>query len=598
MLPWIVLLAPLVSAALIVLFTKPARALSSYISVAAVAVSFVGSILLFAGPDFTVQFNWLDFERLKVPIGLTIDALSKTMLLVVTGIGLLIHIYSLGYMHGDAGTSRYFAGLSIFMFSMLGIVLANNFVMMFIFWELVGMSSYLLIGHWYEKPSAVEAAKKAVFVNRIGDFGFMIGILMLWGLTGTVVFTELAPAIAPLKSDPMFAGFLTAAVLFIFCGPMGKSAQMPLHVWLPDAMEGPTPVSALIHAATMVAAGVYLLVRVTFLVAAAPTAQYVIACVGMTTALFAALCATQQNDIKRILAYSTLSQLGYMIGAVGFGASGAAMFHLFTHASFKALLFLGAGSVITAMHHEQDIWKMGGLMKRVPVTFITFLIGMLALSGVPFLSGSFSKDQILLAGANYNTTLFIMGLLAAGLTAFYMTRLVVVVFLNKPMSEKVSHAGESPLVMTVPLMILAFNALFFGWPLFAHFFNLDLNPVVPKTTLHVEFLAIAALVLGMGNAFYIYRNRSRDPIHVGLFAHKFYFDELYAGLIKVTQGALARLASFIDRYIIDGLIVKGASGLTFSAGFALRFFQVGNAQAYAIFFGLGVLVLVYFVLRP
>ncbi len=598
MLPWIVLLAPLVSAALIVLFTKPAKALSSYLSVAAVAVSFVCSVILFAGPDFTVQFNWLEFDRLKVPIGLTIDALSKTMLLVVTGIGLLIHIYSLGYMHGEPGLSRYFAGLSIFMFSMLGIVLANNFVMMFIFWELVGMSSYLLIGHWYEKPSAVEAAKKAVFVNRIGDFGFMIGILMLWGLTGTVVFADLVPAIAPLKSDPMFAGFLTAAVLFIFCGPMGKSAQMPLHVWLPDAMEGPTPVSALIHAATMVAAGVYLLVRVSFLVAAAPAAQYVIACIGMTTALFAALCATQQNDIKRILAYSTLSQLGYMIGAIGFGASGAGMFHLFTHASFKALLFLGAGSVITAMHHEQDIWKMGGLMKRVPVTFITFVIGMLALSGFPFLSGSFSKDEILHAAANYNTTLFWMGWAAAVLTAFYMTRLVVVVFLNKPMSEKVSHAGESPLVMTVPLMILSFNAVFAGYAWFANFFSLDLNHVPHKSTLPVELLAVAAVTLGIGNAFYIYRNRTRDPIQIGLFAHKFYFDELYAGLIKVTQEALSRLAAIIDRYIIDGLIVKGASALTFSTGFALRFFQVGNAQAYAIFFGLGVLVLVYFVLRP
>ncbi len=321
MLPWIVLFAPLVSAAVIVLFTRPAKALSSYISVAAVAVSFVGSVMLFAGPDFAAeQFTWLEFQGLKIPIGVTIDALSKTMLLVVTGIGLLIHIYSLGYMRGEAGISRYFAGLSIFMFSMLGIVLANNFIMMFIFWELVGMSSYVLIGHWFEKPAAAEAAKKAVFLNRIGDFGFMIGILMLWGATGTVVFTDLVPAVAKL---PATGGFLTVAVLLIFCGPMGKSAQMPLHVWLPDAMEGPTPVSALIHAATMVAAGVYLLVRVSFLVAAAPTAQFVIAVIGMTTALFAALCATQQNDIKRILAYSTLSQLGYMIGAIGFGAPAA-----------------------------------------------------------------------------------------------------------------------------------------------------------------------------------------------------------------------------------------------------------------------------------
>ncbi len=597
MLPWIVLLTPLVAAVVIILLTQPAKALSSYLSVGACAVSFVGSVILFANPDFTTQFNWLEFQGLKIPIGVTIDALSKTMLLVVTGIGLLVHIYSLGYMRGEPGISRYFAGLSIFMFSMLGIVMANNFVMMFIFWELVGMSSYVLIGHWYEKPSAVEAAKKAVFFNRIGDFGFMIGILMFWGATGTVVFADLGPAVAKMKSDPATAGFLTAAVLLIFCGPMGKSAQMPLHAWLPDAMEGPTPVSAFMHAATMVAAGVYLLVRVTFLVAASGKAQFVIACVGMATALFAALCATQQNDIKKILAYSTLSQLGYMIGAVGFGASEAGMFHLFTHASFKALLFLGAGSVITAMHHEQDIWQMGGLMKRVPITFVCFLFGALALSGVPPFAGYFSKDEILLAGANYNTILFSMGLIAAGLTAFYMTRLVVVVFLNRPMSEKVSHAGESPLVMTVPLMILSFNALCFGWPFVAHLFKLDLHPVVAKTTLDVHLLAIAVVLLGIGNAGWIYWNRSKDPLHIGLLVHKFYFDELYALLVRITQDALAKLSSLIDRFLIDGLMVKGASALTFSAGFALRFFQVGNAQAYAIFFGLGVLALVYFILR-
>jgi NADH-quinone oxidoreductase subunit L len=595
MLPWIVLFAPLVSAVVIVLFTRPAKALSSYISIAAVAVSFVCSVILFFGPDLTVQFIWLDFPRLQIPIGLTVDTLSKTMLLVVTGIGTLIHVYSLGYMRGEPGVSRYFAGLSIFMFSMLGIVLANNFVMMFIFWELVGMSSYVLIGHWYEKPSAAEAAKKAVFLNRIGDFGFMIGILMLWGATGTVMFTDLVPAVAKLKSDPTTELFLLATVLLIFCGPMGKSAQMPLHVWLPDAMEGPTPVSALIHAATMVAAGVYLLVRITFLVAASPKAQFVIAVVGMSTALFAALCATQQNDIKRILAYSTLSQLGYMIGAVGFGASEAGMFHLFTHAQFKALLFLGAGSVITAMHHEQDIWKMGGLMKRVPITFVTFVIGALALSGCPFLSGSYSKDEILAAGANYNTVLFLMGWVAAILTAFYMTRLVMVVFINRPLSEKVSHAGESPLVMIVPLMILAFNAVVAGYPFVAHFFNLNLHPVHENAT--VEVLAPSAFLLGVLNAWWIYRNRTRDPIHIGLFAHKFYFDELYLFLVRVTQDALAKLSNLIDRYFIDGLLVKGSSALTFGAGFVLRFFQVGNAQAYAIFFGLGVLALVYFILR-
>jgi NADH-quinone oxidoreductase subunit L len=411
------------------------------------------------------------------------------------------------------------------------------------------------------------------------------------------MFTDLVPAVAKLKSDPTTELFLLATVLLIFCGPMGKSAQMPLHVWLPDAMEGPTPVSALIHAATMVAAGVYLLVRVAFLVAASPKAQFVIAIVGMSTALFAALCATQQNDIKRILAYSTLSQLGYMIGAVGFGAPEAGMFHLFTHAQFKALLFLGAGSVITAMHHEQDIWKMGGLMKRVPITFVTFVIGALALSGFPGLAGSFSKDEILVAGSNYKIVLFWMGLFAAFLTAFYMTRLVMVAFINRPMSEKVSHAGESPLVMTVPLIVLSFNAIFFGYPFFAHFFDLNLHPVVEKSTLPVHMLAISAVVFGIGWGCFFYWNRSHDPIRIALLQHKFYFDELYLFLVRVTQDALAKLSNLIDRYIIDGLLVKGSSALTFGTGFVLRFFQVGNAQAYAIFFGLGVLALVYFILR-
>src|SRR6202030_4126636 len=315
-LPWLLLLAPLVSAAVITVLTQKFRGLSSFISIAAVLFSFVCSWLVFIRPNvFVPEQTWLDFPGVfHVPLGLTLDALSKTMLLVVTFVGSLIHIYSLGYMRDDEGKSRYFAALSLFIFAMLGIVLANNFVMLFIFWELVGFTSYVLIGHWFERDTAAEAAKKAFLTNRVGDFGFMLGILMVWMATGSVIFAEIAPRLSTLASHP---GFLTIAALLIFCGAVGKSAQFPLHVWLPDAMEGPTPISALIHAATMVAAGVYMLVRVGFIIQASPSALLVIAWIGTISALLAALIATQQNDLKRILAYSTISQLGYMMIAVG-----------------------------------------------------------------------------------------------------------------------------------------------------------------------------------------------------------------------------------------------------------------------------------------
>jgi formate hydrogenlyase subunit 3/multisubunit Na+/H+ antiporter MnhD subunit len=353
-LPWFILLLPLLAAAVIALVTKPWPGLSAFISVAAALAGFAMSCLVFATPHLeTFQITWLDLKPvLYVPIGFVLDELSRTMLLVVTGVGAVIHVYSLGYMRDDSSKSRYFASLSFFMFSMLGIVVANNFVMMFIFWELVGVSSYLLIGHWFEKASAAEAAKKAFLTNRIGDFGFMLGILMAWVATGSVVFSEMNQQLGRLTTYP---DYLTIAALLIFCGAVGKSAQFPLHVWLPDAMEGPTPISALIHAATMVAAGVYMLVRIGFLIDASPEALSVIAWIGTITAVLAALIATQQNDIKRILAYSTLSQLGYMIMAIGLASGQAAMFHLFTHAFFKALLFLGAGSIIVMLHHE-DGW--------------------------------------------------------------------------------------------------------------------------------------------------------------------------------------------------------------------------------------------------
>jgi NADH-quinone oxidoreductase subunit L len=474
---------------------------------------------------------------------------------------------------------------------MLGIVLSNNFVMLFIFWELVGFTSYVLIGHWFERDAATEAGKKAFITTRIGDFGFMIGILMVWRATGSIVFDDIAPKMSMLTGNP---GYLTVAALLIFCGAVGKSAQFPLHVWLPDAMEGPTPVSALIHAATMVAAGVYMLVRVAFIIQASPDALVVIAWIGTITALMAALIATQQNDIKRILAYSTLSQLGYMVMAVGLASNEAAMFHLFTHAFFKALLFLGAGSVIVALHHEQNIWKMGGLAKNLVVTFLTFTAGALALIGCPPFSGFFSKDAILALAYEHNMSIFVCALITAFLTAFYVLRLLVVVFFGKPRSNIARASGESPFVMTGPLILLAFLALIGGASFFAR--NFLVVPHETEVAHIVPVLALSAMIIGAGAAIALYRNRTSDPLHVDLLRRKFYIDELYDWLIDHTQGLLARIAAFFDRWIIDAGVVRGSSETTWGFGALLRLVQVGNLQAYAFLFGLGLVILIYFTL--
>src|SRR5437762_2424887 len=592
-LPWILLLAPLASAVVITLFTQRFRGLSSFISVAAVVVSLVCSWLVFLQPNLVApERTWIDIPGVfHVSLALTLDPLSKMMLLVVTFVGALIHIYSLGYMRDDPGKSRYFAGLSLFMFSMLGIVLANNFVMMFIFWELVGLCSYLLIGHWFERDSAADAAKKAFITNRIGDFGFMLGILMVWGATGSVVFDDIIPQLWRVTSNPTF---LTICVLLIFCGAVGKSAQFPLHVWLPDAMEGPTPISALIHAATMVAAGVYMLVRVGFLVQASSDALGVIAWIGTITAVMAALIATQQDDIKRILAYSTLSQLGYMIMAVGLASGEAAMFHLFTHAFFKALLFLGAGSVLVALHHEQDIWKMGGQGRNLFLTFITFGVGMLALIGCPPFAGFFSKDAILSLAYNRNPTIFALALLTAFLTAFYMMRLFVVVFFGKPRSSVARTSREAPTSMLIPLVVLAVLALIGGFNFFArHFLTV---PHEPDAAQFVPGLALVAMLLGATGALFLYRGRESNPFSFTVLRKKFYFDEFYEALINTTKELPARISAFIDRWVIDATAVRGTSGATWSLGALLRLMQVGNLQAYAFIFGLGIVWIIYFAL--
>ncbi len=593
LLPWYVLLLPLISAGAITLFTRRAKNLSALISVTAVLASFVCSCLIFAEPGISSRsLNWINLHAVfSVPIGFTLDPLSRTMLLIVTGVGSLIHIYSLGYMRDDHGESRYFAALSLFMFAMLGIVLANNFVMMFIFWELVGFTSYVLIGHWFDRDAAAEAAKKAFLTNRIGDFGFILGILMIWVATGSIVFDDIVPQLSKITSNP---GYLTATALLIFCGAVGKSAQFPLHVWLPDAMEGPTPVSALIHAATMVAAGVYMLVRVAFIIQASVTALTVVAWIGTITAVMAALIATQQDDIKRILAYSTLSQLGYMIMAVGLASNEAAMFHLFTHAFFKALLFLAAGSVIMMLHHEQNIWKMGGLTKNLPLTFITFAIGALALIGCPPFSGFFSKDAILALAYQQNFVLFLLGLFTAFLTAFYVLRLLVIVFFGKTRSDEARKSMEAPSVMTAPLIILAILSIVGGLPFFAQKFL-----VIPREkefTVVVPALAVIVMILGAACAIFLYRRRDRDPLDLTILRNRFYIDEFYQWLIGATQELLARLCAFIDRWIIDAGGVGGASGGTWGVGALLRLFQIGNLQAYSFLFGLGVVALIYFTL--
>jgi NADH-quinone oxidoreductase subunit L len=590
-LPWIILLTPLASAVVIVLFTLRWKTVSGFISIAAVLVSFTCSCLIFTQSGLTAaEFTWIDIgSAFKVPLGFTLDQVSKTMLLVVSGVGATIHIYSLGYMRNDEGKSRYFAALSLFMFAMLGIVLANNFVMLFIFWELVGFTSYVLIGHWFLRDAAADAGNKAFITTRIGDFGFMIGILMVWMATGSVVFTEITPRMPALVSHPTF---VTIAALLIFCGAVGKSAQFPLHVWLPDAMEGPTPISALIHAATMVAAGVYMLVRVAFVIQASQSALLVVAWIGTITAAMAALIATQQNDIKRILAYSTLSQLGYMIMAVGLASNDAAMFHLFTHAFFKALLFLGAGSIIVMLHHEQNIWKMGGLSRKLPITFITFAIGALALIGCPPFSGFFSKDAILALAYERNTPIFIVGLFTAFLTAFYVVRLLVIVFFGDMRSEVARQSRESPLVMTGPLIVLAILAALGGFGFFAR--NFLALPIEKETGLLVPVLAFGALIAGSGLAIGIYRNRANEPIEIEVLRHKFYFDEFYSWLINWTQELLAHISAFFDRWIIDTGVVDGSSRGTWGVGALLRLIQVGNLQAYAFLFGLGVVSVIYF----
>lgn len=603
---WIIPVLPFLAFACIGLILHRWPKFSAAVSILAVGASFILSVLVAAkvfagdpGQVYEMSARWLSMPGLKVDMGILIDPLTAVMLIVVTTVALLVQIYSLGYMDNDPGFASYFAYQSVFAGSMLGLVVASNFGQIFVFWELVGMCSYLLIGFWFGKPSARDAAIKAFVTNRVGDFGFLLGILFLSIVFGTLNYGELSARIADYNN---MAVLLPISILLFF-GPMGKSAQFPLHVWLPDAMEGPTPVSALIHAATMVAAGVYLIARAFFIFSQVPQAMLFIAVIGGFTALFAASIALVQNDIKRILAYSTLSQLGYMVMAMGIGAMTAGMFHLMTHAFFKSLLFLAAGSVIHALHEEQDIWKMGQLSKKMPVTTWTFVIGALALAGIPPLSGFWSKDEILLgAYAGGYTGLYILGSLVAFMTAFYMFRLIFTAFFGS--NTNGHHAHESSAVMTVPLVILALLSIVAGLVgspfmnnIFGHFIT---SPGMAHHEANASIMVISSLIAlsGIALAWLIYQKkiisaeslRQRFTGIYNVLYHKFYIDEFYNWLIAVFVDGGARLLEWFDLTVING-IVNGLALFTGWSGQTLRYAEDGQVQTYALYLVAGVVIL-------
>jgi NADH-quinone oxidoreductase subunit L len=605
-----ILLLPLASAAIIALFLRRQVAIATAVSVtAAAALAGLSLGLISSGERFTASMEWLQLGGLTISLGFKFDDIAALMLFVVSFVGFFIHLFSTGYMHDDKARARYFGGLSIFMFSMLGIVFSDNLFMMFIFWELVGFSSYLLINHYHEKQSAADASKKAFIVNRVGDFGFLLGIILCYWTYGTVNLTELGAI-----SDAGGLAYSRLIPLLLFCGAVGKSAQMPLQVWLPDAMEGPTPVSALIHAATMVAAGIFMLCRIEVLMV--PEALNVIMWVGTITALYAALCAIVQSDIKKVLAYSTLSQLGYMVAAFGLGSMtvdhnghemliaagvGAAMFHLTTHAFFKALLFLGSGSVIHGCHHEQDIFKMGGLIKKMPVTFITFTLGVLAIIGMPGLAGFFSKDAILLLAHQNNPAVFGILVFTAVLTAFYMVRMWKLVFFGTTRSDNAAHAHESGFSMTLPLMVLAVLAVTGGYMGVYGKLAGSLAGLIPHSeAAHMTILvtSLAVLVVGALGAWFFYKSDDIDTLELkatGVFktlsVTKVSFDAVYDYYVAKVQQRFAMLINFLEQIFLAGLIIRGFAGLVGLLGLGARALHVGSLHAYVYWFLLGVVLL-------
>ncbi len=612
------LILPLASAAIIALFFRRSGGVAAAISTAtSVAIAIIAVILALRGERFENSLEWLTLGDFVLKIGIKFDDLAALMLVIVGVVGVCVHVFSLGYMHDDENRARYFGGLSIFMFSMLGIVFADNLFMMFIYWELVGFSSWLLINHYMHKQSAADASKKAFIANRVGDFGFLLGIVWCYAQFGTVNLTELA------KLTEGGAVVVTGIALLLFCGAVGKSAQLPLQVWLPDAMEGPTPVSALIHAATMVAAGIYMLCRINVLMTA--DALNVIMWVGVATALYAALCAIVQSDIKKVLAYSTLSQLGYMVAAFGLGAAnsthyhgdtphtvlvefgvGAAMFHLTTHAFFKALMVLGSGSVIHGCHHEQDIFKMGGLAKKMPLTFATFTIGVLAIIGMPFLAGFFSKDAILFLAYVNSTPVFVLLAFTAVLTAFYMVRMWKIVFLGTPRSDDAHHAHEGGLTLTAPLVLLAALSIVggYGWfyaKVWGGAFE-EVIKLVPEAegTDHTIILitSLAVMLLGALAALAFYKTAPTDTLAEkapgafgALTALRNSFDRAYDYYVAKIQQRFALLVNFIEQIFLAGVIVRGLAAMVGFLGLGTRALHTGNVNAYAYWFLFGAVAL-------
>ena len=583
---WFIPALPLLAAAIASLLPRDKRTVAAATALLGISASFFVSIFALvaaiADPAIhhTFNFAWFDLGTAPLRLGFVLDPLTAFMCVMVTFVSTLIFIFSLGYMKDDANFTRFFCFLSLFAGAMLGIVIANSLLLLFISWELVGLASYLLIGFWFHKPEAAAAAKKAFITTRIGDLGFLLGLLWLYDASGSLLFYDNgagvleANTLSALAAQTTLGGLAvsTGIGLLLFCGAIGKSGQFPLHVWLPDAMEGPTPVSALIHAATMVAAGVFLMARVFPLLT--PDTLHVIAFVGAITALLGACVAVAQNDLKRILAFSTVSQLGYMMLAIGVGAWTAAIFHLLTHAFFKALLFLGAGSVIHAAHHEQDIRCLGGLAPRMKLTFATFAIGMMALAGVPFLfSGFWSKEAILHAAHAWPVSHlpFTFGLTAVVLTAFYMTRLLAEVFFGQPRTPAAEHAHENSPVMTVPLVLLAACAILLSllaWPSPWLQRQLDPSSLLESGGLGLMLLSIALVGAGLGLGAFLYARQSaqrrsadaRDPLATAAprifnaLANRLYFDELYTATFGRLVAGLATLADRLDRHVFDGAI--------------------------------------------
>ncbi len=562
-----------------------------------------------------LKYTWLEFGKgLSIDMGIVLDPISVMMLVVVTFISLMVHIYSLGYLKGEERFPTYYAYLGLFTFSMLGLVMSSNIFQIYIFWELVGVSSFLLIGYYYDKPSAVAACKKAFIVTRFADVGFLIGILILSFYSGTLDFNTLIAALTSPESSEyktaVTASFLGISALswgliLVFVGGAGKSAMFPLHIWLPDAMEGPTPVSALIHAATMVVAGVFLVARLFPVFAiSSPGALSVVAYVGAISAFIAAIIACTQTDIKRVLAYSTMSQIGYMMFALGVSGYGgenglgytASMFHLFTHAMFKALLFLGAGAVIHFIH-SNEMKDMGGLRKYLPITHITFLIACLAIAGVPPFAGFFSKEEILLAAYHHNQAIYWMALITSALTAFYMFRLYFSIFWNKEQQPHGEHHGEGGFAMMMPLVLLAIGAAAAGFIPFGHYVSSDGKTL--ETAFHLSF-SIAPVALGLAGIFlamWMYKSQTDKPEKIaaslgGLYKaayHKFYIDELYLFIThKIIFNLIGRPAAWFDKVVVDGLVNLTGTTTTKIAE-TIKGFQSGKVQQYALYFLVGVI---------